>query len=135
MNMYDNTSAADAKFAIISKLMEFRPKIQAALNRQQGEGFTFDNVFDLVVQGRVSFFWNETTCCILEFRNYPEGTHAHVFLAAGDLEGLDELFSWVGPYAKSQGAIKATTLCRKGFKRALKKSGWVETQVWLTKEL
>jgi hypothetical protein len=135
MNVYDNTSKAEAKFAILSKLMEFKPKVQSALDRQEGEGFTFDMVFDLVVNGKVSFFWNETTCVFLEFRVYPEGAHAHVFLAAGDINGLHELFSWLGPWAKSQGAIRATTLCRKGFKRALRKSGWVETQVWLTKEL
>jgi len=135
MNAVDNISIADSKFATISKFMEFKPKIQAALNRQQGEGFTFDMVFDLLINGRVLFFWNDTSCVVGEFRNYPEGIHAHIFLAAGNLEGLEELFTSLGPWAKSQGAIKATTLCRKGFKRALRKSGWVETQVWLTKEL
>jgi len=135
MNVYDNKSKADAQFAILCKLMEFKPKIQAALDRQEGEGFTFDDIFDMVIKGRVHFFWVETTCVIMEMRTYPEGTHAHVFLAAGDMNGLNELFSFLGPWAKSLGAVKATTLCRMGFKRALKKYGWEEKQVWLTKEL
>jgi hypothetical protein len=127
---------AENMMSVLSALMHYRPKIQSALDRQCGEGFTFDHVFEMVTQHRALFFWNEDSCSVVEIRHYPGETVLHVFLGAGTTEGLLQLYDFVANWGKGAvGATKMTTLCRKGFRRKLEKHGWKEPQAWLVKEI
>jgi hypothetical protein len=127
---------ADHMFAALNVLMHRRDQIQTALDRQSGEGFTFDHVFDMISQGRAFFFWNESSCAIVEGRTYPGENTMHIFLAAGTTDGLLRLYDVVAEWGKKEfGITKMTTLCRKGFKRTLAKHGWKQPQVWLVKEI
>jgi hypothetical protein len=131
-----STSFADLRFAVLNMLMHRREQLQLALDRQQGEGFTFDDVFEMVSTGRAFFFWNEDSSAVIEVRRYPGEVNLHVFIAAGSTDGLLKLYDGVSEWGKDKmGATKMTTLCRKGFKRKLKSHGWKEPQVWLTKEI
>jgi hypothetical protein len=127
---------AGVMITVLNSLMAHRELIQSALDRQVGEGFTFQHVFDLVKNEQALFFWNKTSCAVIEIRKYPGETNLHVFLGAGTTEGLLELYEHVASWGgKVVGATKMTTLCRKGFKRTLAKHGWKESQVWLTKQI
>lgn len=121
---------------VLNSLVAHQDKIQSALDQQRGEGFTFTDVFNLVKNEQALFFWNDTSCAVIEIRRYPGEINLHVFLGAGTTDGLLELYEHVATWGvKAVGATKMTTLCRKGFKRRLAKHGWKEPQVWLVKEL
>ena len=127
---------AETMIGILNAVMLHKDQIQSALNRQEGEGFTFQNVFDLIKTEQALFFWNQTSCAVIEVRKFPGEITLHVFLGAGTTEGLLELYEQVAEWGKEYvGASKMTTLCRKGFKRKLAKHGWKESQVWLTKDI
>jgi len=127
---------AKIMLGVLTALVQHEGLIQSALDRQQGEGFTFQHVFDLVKSEQMLFFWNNTSCAVIEVRKYPKEVTMHVFLGAGTTEGLLELYNHVAAWgATCVGATKMTTLCRKGFKRSLAKHGWNESQVWLTKDI
>lgn len=127
---------ADQMFKVLSVLMSRKEQIQKALDRQHGEGFTFDHVFEMVMQKRAAFFWNEHSSAVIEIRPFPNEVTVHVFLAAGTLPGLLDLYEHVAIWGKTiVKASRMTTLGRIGFKRALKKYGWTEPQAWLVKEI
>jgi hypothetical protein len=127
---------AEVMIGVLNALMIHKPLIQSALDRQQGEGFTFQNVFDLVKNEQMLFFWNSSSCAVIEVRNYPGEIILHVFLGAGTTDGLLELYDYVASWGSTYvGASKMTTLCRKGFKRKLAKHGWKDPQVWLVKRI
>lgn len=120
----------------LTALVVHKDLIQSALDKQQGEGFTFQNVFDLVKNEQALFFWNQDSCAVIEIRKFPAETTLHVFLGAGTTEGLLDLYKYVAHWgANYVGASKMTTLCRKGFKRTLAKHGWTDPQVWLVKDI
>jgi len=126
---------AHTMLTVLSSLMAHRDKIQAALDQQRGEGFTFQDVFDTVKSERAFFFWNEDSCAVIEIRRFPGEINIHVFLGAGTTVGLLKLYEHVSEWGARLGATKMTTLCRKGFKRRLAKHGWKEPQAWLVKEI
>lgn len=127
---------AEVMLGALTALVMHKQLIQAALDRQTGEGFTFQNVFDLVKNEQALFFWNESSCAVIEIRKFPGETTLHVFLGAGTTEGLLDLYKYVAHWgANYVGASKMTTLCRKGFTRKLAKHGWEQNQVWLTKNI
>jgi len=128
--------AAEDMMGILCAVMDRKQQIQSALDRQCGEGFTFQHVFDLIKNERALFFWNEDSCAVVEIRYFPAETNVHVFLGAGTTEGLLKLYDFVAEWGHNTVGAKAmTSLCRKGFKRTLAKHGWKEPQVWLRKEL
>ena len=88
------------------------------------EGHTFKDAFDVVATGRAMFFWNDDSCAVLEWREYPSGRVIHVLWAGGTQAGLFELYDTVEAMAKQQGAAAMTTLGRKGFVKRLPKQGW-----------
>lgn len=126
---------AEQMHAVLSMLIARRDQIQAALDRQTGEGFTFDHIFDRVAKQQALFFWNEDSCAVLEVRDFPGERVLHVFLGSGSTEGLVKLYEGVAAWGREISASSMTTLCRMGFLRKLKKHGWKQKQVYLTKEL
>jgi hypothetical protein len=130
------TDMADVRFAVLNQLMSRRQQVESALNHQDGEGFTFAHVFDRVARGEALFFWNDSSCAVMEVRSFPGGNMLHIFLAAGTTDGLLELYTGVAEWGKRElNCTRMTTLCRKGFRRRLAKHGWRENQVWLVKEI
>ena len=127
----------DAKtmMAVLNSLMAHRDQIQSALDQQRGEGFTFQDVFDIIKNEKAFFFWNEDSCAVIEVRRFPSEVNLHVFLGAGTTNGLLKLYEHVAEWGARLGASKMTTLCRKGFRRKLANHGWKEPQAWLVKEI
>lgn len=127
---------AEVMLGALNALMHYKELVESALARQQGEGFTFQHIFDMIKDERAVFFWNASSCAVIEVRKFPGETTLHVFIGAGTTQGLLELYELVANWgAHFVGASKMTTLCRKGFKRTLAKHGWMEKQVWLTKDI
>lgn len=127
---------AEVMLGALNALMAYKELVQSALDRQQGEGFTFQHVFDMIKTEQALFFWNEDSCAVIEIRKYPGETTLHVFLGAGTTDGLLKLYEFVANWGHTYiGATKMTTLCRKGFKRKLAPHGWKESQVWLVKSI
>lgn len=127
---------AGVMMAVLNSVMAHQDLIQSALDHQSGEGFTFQDVFDMVKNEQALFFWNTTSCAVIEIRKFPGETTLHIFLGAGTTDGLLELYEHVSQWgSKVVGATRMTTLCRKGFKRKLEKHGWKEPQVWLVKDI
>jgi hypothetical protein len=127
--------AADYRPALLCNMLVRRPQIEKAL-KHDTEGWTFELVFVAVASGRAFFFWNDTSCAVLEPRKYPAGNALHVFLAAGTLKGLLELYENVAQWGRQAMDLRRmTTLGRRGFRRALKRHGWKEPHVWLVKDI
>lgn len=127
---------AEIKLGIMNSLWGKKELIESALEHQNGEGFTFEHVFEMVLANQMQFFWSKDSCAVVEIRKYPGEITIHIFLGAGTTEGLLELYERVAEWGVNYvGASKMTTLCRKGFRKTLAEHGWEEPQIWLTKKI
>jgi hypothetical protein len=123
----------DYRIAVLDKMVKMRDILEPAFKRSH-EGHTFKDAFDCVATGRCMFFWNEDSCAVLEWREYPRGKVIHVLWAGGTQKGLFELYDTVEVFAQKMGAGAMTTLGRKGFEKRLPKEGWKIAGVWFLKE-
>ena len=123
----------DFRLAVLDKMIKMRDILEPAFKHSH-EGHTFKDAFDVVATGRAMFFWNDDSCAVLEWREYPSGRVIHVLWAGGTQAGLFELYDTVEAMAKQQGAKGMTTLGRRGFVKRLPKEGWEIAGVWFVKK-
>ena len=130
----NDMTLTDKRLAILNVLVTRQKQIESAL-KHSDEGWTFQHVFEGVATGKLSFWFNESSCAILELRMMPARPVLHVFLGAGTQEGLFSLFEDVKTWASPNGVTQMTTQCRKGFANRLKKAGWQQKRLWMEIEL
>lgn len=127
-------SEHDYRIAVLAKMVQMRHILEPSFKHSM-EGHTFDDAFNLVATGKGMFYWNDDSCAVLEWRNYPIGLVIHCLWAGGTQQGLFDLYEVVAGCAKTVGAKAMTTLGREGFKKRLPKEGWKVAGVWFYKEI
>jgi hypothetical protein len=124
----------DYRIAVLDMMVKLRPMLEPAF-KHSIEGHTFNDAFNLVATGRGMFFWNDNSCAVLEWREYPAGKTIHVLWAGGKYSDLLELYKVVESLAIKVGCTIMTTLGRKGFERRLPKEGWEIAGIHFYKKL
>lgn len=114
---------------------KLRRLIQRAIDRAY-EPYTLDEVADEIESGRSTIFIGERSALICQLQSHNGVISGHGWLAAGD---LDELCYTLGPmaedWARQNGATSVTIDGRRGWVRALARTGYKEQSVTVRKVL
>lgn len=114
----------------------YRRQIEAALKYTHGS-HTFDDVCELVAQGKLQFWPGPHSVIMTEILQFPRYRAVNFFLAGGVMEELMAMEPRVLDWAKTQGCTRAVLSGRKGWERSfLTRTGWeVQELVVLEKSL
>jgi len=110
-----------------------RSWIEAALARGIG-GHTFDDIAQMIRDGRVQLWPAPNGCLVTEIVTYPRCKVLNVFLGGGEIGQLADMHEAVIAWGKAMGCTKATIQGRKGWSRAFAKHGWKDQHAVLVKE-
>ncbi len=81
-----------------------------------GNTHTVDDIIDGVNKGRFQFWGDDECCVVTEMIQYPRKRVLHLFVAAGDLNRLLEMYlPKVKEFAREHGCASITSVSRKGF--------------------
>ena len=108
---------------LIDDLARFEPEIEAALSYAEGT-HTYDDIVQMVLQGRLFFKALDKSYLLIEIINYPRSNHLNVFLAGGDLEEILNTQKDLEDMARSHECSHITLSGRKGWLKPLSKQGW-----------
>ena len=112
----------------------WRKKIESALD-QGGNPHSVEDIVDAVENGTLLFWTAEDSCAVTEIVTYPNFRDFHVFLAAGTLEEIKDMYSSFETYAKELGCKVMSLSGRRGWKKGLSDLGFQEAHVTLAKEI
>lgn len=115
------------------ELIRCQDWIQDALDVGQNT-HDFKDIVDGVLSGHMQLWAGEEGCAITEIVVYPNKKVLHVFLAAGKLEQITKMHKDAVEWGKTQGCDGMTLSGRPGWKKILKKEGWEQQQIVLSKE-
>lgn len=117
-----------------STLRQHRELVERAL-AQAGGTHRFEDIEQGVETGRYQFWPGVRSIIVTEVLHYPAQRVCHCFLAAGDLEEILAMRTWVEAWARGLGCEKATICGRAGWTRTLKDAGYEASAVYLEKKL
>jgi hypothetical protein len=116
-------------------LTAYRPQIEAALV-YSGHSHTFDDVAQLVKDGKAQFWGGPTSVVITQVVLEPQHKVLHFFLAGGNLAELEKMTPLIEQWGREQGCTRASLVGRKGWDRTfLSRQGWHNGLVVLEKDL
>ena len=117
-------------------LEEARPLIEAALEYAGGT-HTFEDIRQLVDEGRLVFWPGPHSAVITEIIQFPQKRTLNFFLAGGNLAELEAMYPALEQWGRDQGCADAMSTCRRGWERTflVHREGWESKLVVLTKEL
>jgi len=117
-------------------LEEARPLIDAGLVYTGGTHL-FEDVAADIAAGRMQFWSSARSICITEILQSPRKKVFNVWLAAGDLGELRQMYPAVELWARQQGCTIATFTGRPGWTRTFlsAEEGWTQTLAVMTKDL
>ena len=129
MNIRPTTSS------LTEMLLRYKDGIEAAL-KYSGYSHSFDDIVGAVVLGRAHFYpLSDDSFAIMEVKTYPQYKEYHCFLAGGNLDDLVAAQDMIGENGIALGCSDLSIMGRRGFARALKRHGWKETHVRMTRHL
>ena len=98
-------------------------KMEKAL-RLMGGTHTLEDVVEAIKKGELQLFHNDRAIVITEIAVSPRRKFAHVFMSAGELDGVfalgDQLLQW----AKDNDIEFGRAFVRPGYEKLLKDIGW-----------
>lgn len=113
----------------MSDLAPYRALIESAL-AYAGETHTFEDVVQMVVEGRAVFWPGVKSCVVTELDVQPRQTVLHFFLAAGDMAELRAVEPVILAWGTSRGCTLARFVGRRGWERTwMREAGWSNTGV------
>jgi hypothetical protein len=115
-------------------LDRWKKQIDKAL-RTGGDLMDFYDVADRMDKGYLWLFENDNAFIIVEPQTWPKGKVLHALVAGGNIEGIRSLIPIIEEAARLAGAIKLTTICRRGFADMIASTGWKFTHYYVEKEL
>jgi hypothetical protein len=81
-----------------------------------GNTHTRQDILDGIKQGRFQYFGDDECCVVTEIIQYPQKRVLHLFIAAGKLDRLFEIYlPQVKQFARENGCTSLTSVSRKGF--------------------
>lgn len=102
--------------------------MQKAL-RLAADTHSLEDVIEALQRGEMQSFHNDRAIVITEVAQSPRRKFIHVFLTAGELDGVLELFPQIEEWGKAHGAEFARASVRLGYEPFLKARGWKKTMV------
>lgn len=118
----------------MSELERCRVWIEAALEHSGGS-HTFDDVAELIREGKAQLWPAPRGCAVTEIVVYPRKRVLHIFLAGGELSQLRDMFSDAAEWAKAQGCEAMSLSGRVGWARAMAPDGWMTQAVVMERTL
>jgi hypothetical protein len=118
----------------VTKWQHAAPLLERALEYAGGT-HTVADIWMACEQNRMALWCGHKSVIITEIVEYPRLKACRIFLAAGDMTELLEMETAVADWAKSADCNRMEVIGRKGWKRALKGSGYTEPSTILTKEI
>lgn len=113
----------------------YRQYIEAAL-AYAGGTHTFDDIRELVEQGRLQFWPGVHSAVVTEIIEYPRARALNIFLAGGNLAEIEAMAPGILEWGKAQGCSSAVFTGRKGWERTfLTRTGWAPQLVVFEKKL
>ena len=119
---------------MIELLYKYRDLVESALKHSLG-AYSFKDIVEAVEDQRMQFWVNDKCCVVTEVLNLPQIKTLHVFLAAGELDGIRSLENDAAEWAKSIGCNAFTLSGRSGWVKALKNDGWEVAHTTMIKRL
>lgn len=116
----------------MSELERCRKWIEDALEYGGGT-HTYEDVVEMIIQGRMQLWPAENSCIVTEITVYPRKKVLHVFLGGGELNEILGMHESVVQWAKDHGCSSLTMTGRKGWVKALQHDGWKSQLVLLEK--
>lgn len=113
-----------------------RKNIETALSKA-GDTHNSKDVLDGIMSGLYQFWPGETACLVTQVIDFPNERHLHIFVAAGDLNEIRDMYPYVEGWAKENGCVKATLMGRKGWSRSFlsQMKGWKQDMIHMSVEL
>ena len=102
---------------------DYREQIEAALS-YGGETHTFEDVVQMLVEGRAQAWCNGSSIAITEIVYFPRKRALHCFLAGGKSKEILEMMPSAIKWGQANGCTDFTIAGRKGWQRVLRKHGW-----------
>lgn len=127
-------SAAVEDPQVVQEIKRCLPWIADALSYSGGTHDPTDVVAG-ILKGTMQLWPGPEACAVTEIVVYPNKKVLHVFLAAGNMEGIVDMQESAEEWGKLQGCTAMTIAGRKGWAKVLKDVGYEEKYVTLAKEL
>lgn len=110
--------------------------LEAALLHDLGAG-TLQDIFFAVCKGEMQFMCNDTAAMITTVQQYPGSTNIHIYLAGGDMAGVEALVAEVERTADSfEGVVSVSLHGRIGWTKSfLVDRGYTTKTVVMSKEI
>ena len=113
----------------------YRQYIEGAL-AYAGGSHTYDDVRELVEQGRLQFWPGVHSAVVTEIIESPRTRLLNIFLAGGNLAEIEAMAPGILEWGKQQGCSSAVFTGRKGWERTfLMRTGWAPSLVVFEKKL
>lgn len=101
-----------------------------------GGTHTREDIAEGIKAGHYLYIGDDTCCVVLEIIQYPQVSKLHVFLAAGDLKRiLDVFLPQMIEIAREHGCVSITNISRKGFLKRLPAYGFKPKSITFEMEL
>ena len=114
-----------------------RHLVEKALDYSGGT-HTFEDVCQMVSEGRLQYWPGPNSVVITEIIEYPRKRTLHFFIAAGNIAELEVMYPPIEQWGREQGCNSASLTGRKGWERSFltRREGWNDPKlVVMTKEL
>ncbi len=97
--------------------------------RLGGDTHSMDDLIGALERGEMQAHWNDSAVIITEIAQTPRRRFLHVFLSAGDKDGVLALADTLKDFARANGCEFARACIRPGFERDLAAAGWKRKMV------
>ncbi len=109
--------------------------IEGALKYSNGD-YTLQDIADGINRGEYMLWTCHTAALVTQFNRSPQQTVLHLFLAGGDIAGVEELVTQAEQWATEIGCDGITLTGREGWKKSfLKTLGYTEISIHMGKRL
>lgn len=96
-----------------------------------GHTHTLEDVIGALERGEMQAHYNDRAIIITEIAQTPRRRFLHVFLSAGELEGVIELADRLKDFAKQNGCEFARACVRPGMEGPLTQAGWKRRMIMM----
>lgn len=120
---------------IAAEAIRHRALLEAALGYEGSGLYTFRDVVDYLLSGRVHL-WSDTKAAVVTcIHELPQGKSCTIWLAGGDLDQCLDIETKIVEYAREQGCKVVEIHGRPGWSRVLKERGYRAPKVTLCKRI
>lgn len=100
-----------------AEFLRLAPQLERALPYTGGT-HTLEDVWDAIALGEMQMWPGERSIIITEVQQYPRLRAVHLFLGAGEMDGIKQLLPEIEAWARTIGARRITLAGRKGWERS-----------------